>query len=67
MEACEIGFDGQLVDSTMKPVEQLVVVAELPMLTDDVVQLVEASEEIGFHVQLVVPDMEIMEHLVVLD
>lgn len=41
------------------------VVVELPMLTDDVVELVKASEEIGFHVQSVVPDMEIAEHLVV--
>lgn len=66
-EVCEIGFDSQLVDFAMKLAEQLVDVAEIPVVADDVVDLVEAGEEISFYIQSVVPDMEIAEHLVVLD
>ena len=54
----EVGFVDQCMVSNAKPIEKLVdVVAEIRNLVD-------AGIEIGFNDQLVMSDMEIVEHLV---
>ena len=49
----------------MKPVEKLVVFAEIPKLTKEILNLVDVGMEIGFHDQLVMSKMKIVKHLVV--
>ena len=62
----DVGFD-QFVESNVKLVEKLVVVAKIPRLTKEVPNLVEVEDVVYFHDQLVVFDIELVEHLVVDD